>query len=86
MAISAPPSGAQVIERFEIVQPVMVTTDALRLTGSYAGFEPFRAGEIAAYDGETPIAAPFDGAIVLAPRPNPQAGQQGFAWGRRLYD
>jgi succinylglutamate desuccinylase len=72
------------IERFEIVQPFIAKTDALRLTCSYAGFVSFNQGELAAYDGEQPVHAPFDGAILLAPRPEPKAGQQAFSWGRRL--
>ena len=72
------------IDRYEIVQPVIATSDHLRLTGSYAGFDVFKAGAVAAFDGEVPVVAPFDDAIVLAPRPDPVAGQQAFAWGRRL--
>jgi succinylglutamate desuccinylase len=75
---------ARTVERFEIVQPVIAATDALRLTGSYAGFTRHRRGEVAALDGGQPVRAPFDGAVLLAPRPNPKPGQQAFAWGRRL--
>lgn len=75
---------AQSIERYEIVQPVIAATDDLRLTCSYAGFVAFPAGGVAAYDGETAVVAPFDGAVVLAPRPLPRAGQQAFAWGRQV--
>jgi len=28
--------------------------------------------------------APFDDAIVIAPRPAPAKGKQAFAWGRRV--
>lgn len=79
-----PPPAGQAIERFEIVQPVIAATDHLRMACSYAGFVQFDAGAIAAFDGAQPIAAPFDGAIVLAPRPDPRSGQQAFAWGRRV--
>ncbi|MEO5772257.1 MAG: succinylglutamate desuccinylase/aspartoacylase family protein [Burkholderiaceae bacterium] len=75
---------AQSIERIEIVYPVMATTDHLRLTGSYAGFTRYQQGEVAALDGPQPVLAPFDGAVLLAPRPHPKAGQQAFAWGRQL--
>jgi succinylglutamate desuccinylase len=75
---------AQAIERFEIVQPVIASTDELRLTGSYAGFTRYAQGELAALDGTQPVLAPFDGAVLLAPRPNPKKGQQAFAWGREL--
>ncbi len=81
-ALGQEPVGIRAIERYEIVQPVMAATDDLRLTCPYAGFVAFRAGGVAAYDGETPVTAPFDGAVVLAPRPAPRAGQQAFAWGR----
>ena len=80
------PVETRPIERYEIVQPVIAATDALRLTCSYAGFVAFPAGGVAAYDGQTPVLAPFDGAVVLAPRPDPRAGQQAFAWGRRVAD
>ena len=77
---------AQPVQRFEIVQPVLAATNRLRLACSYGGFVAFRAGEIAAYDGDTPVSAPFDGAVLLAPRPAPGAGQQAFAWGRHVVD
>ena len=75
---------AQAIERIEIVQPVIATTDELRLTGSYAGFTRYAEGELAALDGGLPVLAPFDDAVLLAPRPDPKMGQQAFAWGREL--
>lgn len=81
------PSEVQApIARFEIVQPVMASTDRLRLTCDYAGFVRFNTGDVAALDGEQPVRAPFDGAVLLAPRPNPRAGQQAFAWGRQVLE
>jgi succinylglutamate desuccinylase len=76
---------AQRIERFEIVQPVIAATDELRLTGSYAGFTRHQRGAVAALDGGRPVLAPFDGAVLLAPRPKPKQGQQAFSWGRELF-
>lgn len=81
-ALGAVALASPAISRFEIVRPVIARTDRLRLTCSYAGFVQFRAGAIAAYDGETPVTAPFEGAVLLAPRPDPGPGQQAFAWGR----
>lgn len=78
------PLGLGAVARYEIVQPVIATTDRMRLACSYGGFVTFKAGEIAAYDGDAPVVAPFDDAVVLAPRPDPAAGQQAFAWGREL--
>jgi succinylglutamate desuccinylase len=75
---------AQRIERYEIVQPVIAATDALRLTASYAGFTRHRHGEVVALDGEQPVLTPFDGAVLIAPRPKPKKGQQAFSWGRQL--
>lgn len=72
------------IQRYEIVQPVIARTDGLRLTGSHAGFVHFAQGELAALDGDDPVFAPFDGAVLLAPRPEPKAGQQAFSWGRMV--
>lgn len=72
------------IERYEIVLPVIAQTDALRLTCSYAGFVHFAQGEVAAMDGDQQVLAPFDGAVLLAPRPDPKAGQQAFSWGRSV--
>lgn len=80
------PQPRDAIARFEIVQPVMAATDGLRLTCSYAGFVRFNAGQVAAVDGAQLVRAPFDGAVLLAPRPNPAAGQQAFAWGRQVID
>ncbi len=74
--------GPTSVARFEIVQPVMLRSDRYRLLASHAGFVEFRAGEVAGLDGDEPLRAPFDGAILLAPRPRPRAGQQAFAWGR----
>mgnify|MGYP000110482022 CR=1 FL=1 len=74
------------IARFEIVEPVLAASDRLRLTCSYAGFVQFNAGEVAAVDGDRLVTAPFDGAVLLAPRPSPRAGQQAFAWGRHVVD
>ncbi len=72
---------ATVIARYEIVQPVIARTNSLRLTCSYAGFVHFARGEVAALDGDQQVLAPFDGAVLLAPRPEPRAGQQAFSWG-----
>lgn len=72
------------VERFEIVQPVILRSDHFRLHCSHAGFVEFQVGEIAGMDGDEPLRAPFDAAVLLAPRPSPRAGQQAFAWGRRV--
>lgn len=71
-------------ERYAIVQPVLARAGAFRLACSYAGFVAFAQGAVAAWDGDDPVRAPFDGAVVLAPRPQPGPGEQAFAWGRRL--
>ena len=78
------PVPAQAIERFEIVQAVIAQSDNLRLTGSYAGFTRHAQGDVAAFDGDQAVLAPFDGAVLLAPRPDPKPGQQAFAWGREV--
>ena len=83
LALGAVPAQAE-LEHYEIALPVIARTDALRLTCSYAGFVHFSKGEVAAFDGDTPVLAPFDGAVLLAPRPSPRAGQQAFSWGRRV--
>ena len=70
------------IERYDIVLPVIAQTSQLRLMCSYAGFVSFAQGEIAAMDGAVALVAPFDGAVLLAPRPDPKPGQQAFSWGR----
>ena len=72
------------IERYEMIGPVIATTEVVRLACSYAGFVSFAEGELAAMDGEVELLAPFDGAVLLAPRPRPKPGQQAFSWGRRL--
>lgn len=71
-------------QHYEIAMPVIAQTDALYLTCSYAGFVEFAQGALAAWDGDDPVLAPFDGAVLLAPRPSPRAGQQAFSWGRRV--
>jgi predicted deacylase len=77
---------ARKIERLEIVQPVIAATDELQLTGSYSGFTRYAQGEVAALDGGQPVLAPFDGSVLLAPRPLPKKGEQAFSWGRELRD
>lgn len=72
------------IQRFEIVQPVLAASDAFLLTGSYAGFTRYAHGEVVAFDGGLPVRSPFDGAVLLAPRPDPKPGQQAFSWGREV--
>ena len=74
--------AADEIERYDIALPVIAQTDQLRLLCSYAGFVSFAQGEVAAMDGDLPLRAPFDGAVLLAPRPDPKPGQQAFSWGR----
>jgi predicted deacylase len=82
-AATVAPANAS-IERFEIVQPVIAESDHLEMLGSYAGFDAYPLGACAAMDGQKSILAPFDDAIVIAPRPAPAKGQQAFAWGRRV--
>ena len=74
--------GGDVIERYEIAVPVIARTDHFRMLCPYAGFVSFAKGEVAAMDGEQLVLAPFDGAVVVAPRPDPKPGQQAFSWGR----
>ncbi len=83
LATAVTPASAP-IERFEIIQPVIAESDHLEMLGNYAGFDAYQFGACAAMDGHKPIHAPFDDAIVIAPRPTPAKGQQAFAWGRRV--
>jgi succinylglutamate desuccinylase len=83
LATAVTPASAP-IERFEIIQPVIAESDHLEMLGNYAGFDAYQFGACAAMDGHKPILAPFDDAIVIAPRPSPAKGQQAFAWGRRV--
>lgn len=76
--------AADAIERYDIAVPVIASTDQLRLLCSYAGFVSFAQGDVAAMDGDQPVLAPFDGAVLLAPRPDPKRGQQAFSWGRAV--
>ncbi|MGA1286834.1 MAG: succinylglutamate desuccinylase [Rubrivivax sp.] len=84
LCLGAVATASAPVERYEIVQPVLLRTDRYRLLASHAGFVEFRAGARAGGAGDAPLRAPFDGAILIAPRPRPQAGQQAFAWGRRV--
>jgi len=77
-------AAAAPVERFEIVQPYIAATDDVRLSCSYGGFVRFGKGEQAGVDGTAPVLAPFEGAVLLAPRPLPRAGQQAFSWGQML--
>jgi predicted deacylase len=79
-----PPAAPGSIVRYVQAIPVIARTDDFGLACSHAGFEAFPAGAIVAWDGDDPVRAPFDGAVVLAPRPDPRRGQQAFAWGRTI--
>lgn len=45
-------------------------------------FRSFAKGQVAAFDGDRPIEAPFDGALVLWIKQTFEKDIQAFMWGR----
>jgi predicted deacylase len=66
----------------ESVQPTH--TGQVRFLSKPGDFRRFRLGEIAAFDGDSPIAAPFEGALPLWIKQDFVAGEQAFMWARQL--
>jgi predicted deacylase len=66
----------------ESVQPTR-TGRVLFLTRP-GDFRRFAKGEVAAFDGSEPIAAPFEGALPLWIKQDFVAGDQAFMWARRM--
>lgn len=60
-----------------------VRTADVRLLSRPGDFKGYGAGEIAAFDGEDPIRAPFDGAVPLWVKQTFVAGDIAFMWARQ---
>ncbi|CAH1668309.1 M14 family metallopeptidase [Chelatococcus asaccharovorans] len=61
----------------------MVQTADVRLLSCPGDFVAYTKGEIAAFDGEAPIRAPFDGAVPLWVKQTFVAGDTAFMWARQ---
>lgn len=79
------PEPSPNVERFRIGPPCVARHDDFRPLIPLGGFVDVAAGEIVANDGGLPVSAPFD-AVVLSPRPAPQAGTIAFYWCYRLQE
>jgi len=61
------PPGAPVIH--EIVEVLIVGSDACRFARPFKGFEVLAKGELIAQDGPQEVRAPFDGCVIIMPKP-----------------
>ncbi|WP_309082892.1 succinylglutamate desuccinylase/aspartoacylase family protein [Chelativorans sp.] len=62
--------------------PEITRTAQMRFLARPGDFQPFAEGEIAAFDGDRPIPAPFEGALVLWIKQTFEKDVQAFMWGR----
>ena len=62
--------------------PEITRTAQMRFLARPGDFQPFAKGEVAAFDGDRPVLAPFEGALVLWLKQNFEKDVQVFMWGR----
>ncbi|HQZ13572.1 MAG TPA: succinylglutamate desuccinylase/aspartoacylase family protein [Devosia sp.] len=70
------------VRRVRVLYPEIVETTDIALLFRPERFETYAKGAVVAYDGERPIAAPFDGAIPMWIKQKFEANIQAFMWGR----
>jgi predicted deacylase len=79
---AAPPPAQRLIE---VTEAVTVATDRFRFRESYCGLEIIpKAGTIIAWDGELPIATPYDDCVLIMPSQRLARGQTAVRLGRIL--
>ena len=67
----------------EITAPVTIATDAFRFEGDYRGLEVIPdAGTVIGYDGETPVATPYDDCVLIMPSRRLDKGATAVRLGR----
>jgi Succinylglutamate desuccinylase / Aspartoacylase family len=79
-AAPAPPSPVRLVEA---ARTVTIATDHFRFAQSFRGDEIIpAAGTVIAWDGDEPIATPFDSCFLLFPTTRPQRGATAVRLGR----
>ena len=68
----------------ESVQPTQ--SGRVQFLSKPGNFRRFRKGEVAAFDGDDPLVAPFEGALPLWIKQDFIAGEQAFMWARQLVE
>ena len=67
----------------EITAPVTIATDEFRFEGDYRGLEVIPdAGTVIGYDGETPVATPYDDCVLIMPSRRLDKGATAVRLGR----
>jgi len=67
----------------EITAPVTIATDEYRFEGDYRGLEVIPdAGTVIGYDGETPVATPYDDCVLIMPSRRLDKGATAVRLGR----
>ncbi len=67
----------------EVTAPVTIATDAFRFEGDYRGLEVIPdAGTVIGYDGETPVATPYDDCVLIMPSRQLDKGATAVRLGR----
>lgn len=70
------------VRRVRVLNPEIVATNDIALIFRPDSFRPYPKGAIVAFDGDRPIAAPFDGAVPLWIKQKFEADIQAFMWAR----
>ena len=81
LAREAPPA-----QRFiEVTGPVTIETDRFKFAADYRGMEVIaEAGTVIGHDGETPVATPYDGCVLIMPSRRLRKGESAVRFGRYL--
>lgn len=67
----------------EVTQAVTARTDRFTFCESYVGLEIIRhAGTVIAFDGDAPVATPYDNCVLIMPTRHVYAGQTAVRFGR----
>ena len=74
------PAAQRVVE---VTQAVTIQSDAFRFASPYVGMELIeRAGTVIGYDGEVPVATPYDNCVLVMPSMRLRKGETAVRLGR----
>ncbi len=77
---AAPPAPTRLIE---VTGPVPINSERFRFTGDFRGLQVIaEAGTVIGYDGETPVATPYDACVLIMPSRRLVLGQTAVRFGR----
>ena len=67
----------------EVTGPVTIETDGFRFAEDYRGMEVIaRAGTVIGYDGDKPVATPYDDCVLIMPSRRLRRGESAVRFGR----